>query len=262
GNDLVYWFPQPNAAFEIDESVWSWHFRFTYASEGVYGALADLVDSTDPLPLAAPSIASASIETTVLAQTPDIAIALQGPVSGNAGQPLHYTGTLTADPLPDPASLYFVRVRLSKDGGAVPMTAADLEKTEISVDGIFWDDYTGTLPFTADGNVLVYDFPNPLLPGGFPIDSPSWTWHFRFTYADAATYAAEATVIGADTEAAVSNTAQIQTVVGEEPTDVSLTLNGPIAGVEVGEPAHYLGHLVNDGPTLDEDVFVRVRVER
>ena len=261
GNDLVYWFPQPYPAFTIDQSVWTWHFRFTYANSGVYRAVADLVDAADASPLTAPSIAGAAIETTVVPQTPEITIALQGPVSGNAGQPLHYTGTLAADPLPDPASLYLVRVRLEKDGGAVPMTAADLEKTEISIDGIAWSDFTGMLPFTTDGNALVYDFPEPALPAGFPIDSPSWTWHFRFTYADAGTFAAEATVITADTQAAVSNTAQIQTVVGEEPDDVSLTLNGPISGVEVGEPAHYIGRLVNDGPDLDEDVFVKVRVE-
>jgi len=264
GNDLVYYFPQPYGAFEITSTVWSWHFRFTYAAAGVYAAVADVIDADDLPPLAATPLAQAGLSTTVVPQQPHIAIALQGPVSGRVGDALEYTGSLEADPLPDSSNLYFVHVRLGKDGGAMPMTAADLARTEISLDGgATWSDYTGLLPFVVDGNVLTYDFPQPALPGGFPIDGP-WSWHFRFTYADAGTYGAEATVVSADGSATpASNTAAIQTAIAPRIPEIGLQLQGPVAGVVVGQPAQYVGTLTADPlPDPSERYFVQVRLHK
>lgn len=263
GNDLVYLFPQPNGAFPIVDATWTWHFRFSYGSAGVYDAVADVVDAADANPLAAASLANATVQTTVVPQAAQIALALQGPVVGTVGEALRYTGTLTANPLPDARDLFFVHIKLSKDGGAAQMTAADLAKMEISLDGgASWIE-RNDLPLVQNGNLLEYDFPQPDLPGGFPITG-SWTWDFRFTYANAATYSADATVVTADGSATpVSNTAHVVTQVAAQSPDISLQLNGPVAGIHVGEAAQYVGTLRADPlPDPSELFFVEVRLHK
>lgn len=268
GNDLVYLFPRPvlDNGFPIEDAVWNWHFRFTYGDTGVFSAVADVVDAADIADLddvvdvsAADPLASASIETLVI-DTPEIVIDLQGPVVGEVGQALQYTGALDANPLP--TGTYFVAIRLSKNGGADVMAEADLAVMEISLDGgSTWDDYTGQLPLVQDGNYLTYDFPQPVLPGGFPITGP-WGWDFRFTYADAGVYRAEAVVVTADANRTpVSNTATVQTNVLPQTPQIAISLQGPLSGIGVGEPAHYAGTLTaNPLPDGSEQFIARVRL--
>lgn len=262
GADLVYYFPQPFGAFTIDNAIFSWNFRFTYGDTGVYTATADLIDAADPVPLTAPALASASVETTVI-DTPDIHLDVQGAVTGMVGTPVQYVGTLTADPLPDPANRYFVEVRIQRDGGLAD--PSDISKAEIFWGGMWVDpvaDLGLTIPWTVDGNELVYLFPQPVMPTGFPIDEPTWTWQFRFTYANAGLYTATATVVTADGSATpVSNTESIQTAVSVLAEDIHLTLNGPVAGVEVESPTAYIGRLQNLGGDLAENGYVHVRIE-
>ena len=234
----------------------------------MYSAQADVVDAADIADVdnlgqvaAAASLAGAGIETVVVA-TPQIVIDLQGPVVGEVGQALQYVGYLDADPLPDSSETFFVAVRLDKNGGADPMTAADLSKLEISFDGgSNWMDFTGGLPLVQDGNALTYEFPQPLLPGGFEITGP-WSWNFRFTYADEGIYRAEATVVTADAgRTPVSNTATVQTTVFAQTPDIAITLQGPVSGIGVGEPAHYTGSLTADPlPASSDEFIVRVRL--
>ncbi|KAB2898864.1 MAG: DUF1566 domain-containing protein, partial [Dokdonella sp.] len=234
GADLVYYFPQPFGAFPIDNATFSWNFRFTYGDTGVYTATADLIDAADPAPLTAPALASASVETTVI-DTPAIQLDVQGAVTGMVGTPVQYVGTLSADPLPPSTNLYYVEVRIQRNGAAA--AATDVAKAEIYWGGMWVDpvaDLGLTIPWTIDGDELVYLFPQPILPAGFPIDEPTWTWQFRFTYANAGLYTATATVITADGSATpVSNTESIHTDVSVLAEDIQLTLNGPVAGVEV-----------------------------
>ncbi len=225
GNDLVYLFPRPamDGGFPIQDAVWSWTFRFTYGDTGVFTAVADVVDVADiadPNDVAdvsaAASLASAGISTTVI-DTPQIAIDLQGPLSGiGVGDPAHYAATLSAGPLPAPSEQFIVRVRLGKNGGAAPMTVSDLTSAAISADGVTWTPAPEVLdeiyPDPDDSDYLLYDFPNPAMPS-FPITGP-WTWHFQFTYGSEGTYSAQATVLRFGTEEAVSNTAGIATLVG------------------------------------------------
>ncbi|MBN8726324.1 MAG: right-handed parallel beta-helix repeat-containing protein [Xanthomonadales bacterium] len=264
GNDVLYYFPQPvGGAFPIEDDVWSWHFRFTYAGAGEYHASADLIDASDLPPATAASLAHAEVGTTVKPQSADISLQLQGAVVGTVGQPAQYIGTLRADPLPDPASLYFVEVRLHKSTGA--MAAADLSRMEILWGGQWVDPaqppYNLALPFTVDNGDLVYLFPKPIMDSGFPIDEAEWSWQFRFTYADAAIYTATARVLDAGTMEQVSAPVTIHTDVTPAPADISLQLNGPVAGVEVGVPAAYIGRLQNHGADMPEDAYVKVRVD-
>ena len=266
GNDLVYLFPQPNAAFPIIDPVWSWNFRFTYGSVGVYGAQADVIDAANAGTIgdaiAAPSLAHAQIDTTVI-DTPQISLQLQGAVVGTVGTPVQYVGTLRADPLPNPANLYFVQVRLHKSTG--PAAVSDISKMEIFWGGQWVDPtqppYNLSLPFTQDGGDLVYLFPKPILDNGFPIDEAEWSWQFRFTFADAAVYTATATVVDAGTLTAVADPVSIQTDIGPMPDDIRLDLNGPVAGVEEDVPAAYTGRLRNFGGDLAENGYVKIRVE-
>ncbi|TCS98193.1 MBG domain-containing protein [Pseudofulvimonas gallinarii] len=270
GNELVYLFPRPalDSGFPISSPVWSWNFRFTYGDTGVYSAQADVVDAADIADVdnlgqvaAAASLAGAGIETVVVT-TPQIVIDLQGPVVGEVGQALQYVGYLDADPLPDSSETFFVAVRLDKNGGADPMTEADLSKLEISFDGgASWMDFTGGLPLVQDGNALTYEFPQPLLVDGFPITGP-WAWNFRFTYADEGIYRAEAVVVTADAgRTPVSNTATVQTTVFAQTPDIAITLQGPVSGIGVGEPAHYTGSLTADPlPASSDEFIVRVRL--
>lgn len=266
GNDLVYLFPQPNAAFPIIDPVWSWNFRFTYGSVGVYGAQADVIDAADAGTIgdaiAAPSLAHAQIDTTVI-DTPQISLQLQGAVVGTVGTPVQYVGTLRADPLPNPANLYFVQVRLHKSTG--PATVSDISKMEIFWGGQWVDPtqppYNLSLPFTQDGGDLVYLFPKPIMDNGFPIDEAEWSWQFRFTFADAAVYTATATVVDAGALTAVADPVSIQTDIGPMPDDIRLDLNGPVAGVEEDVPAAYTGRLRNFGGALAENGYVKVRIE-
>src|SRR5690606_18108699 len=123
------------------------------------------------LPLAdADSIAHAEVSTRVVAQTPQISLQLQGPLTGVTGQPLQYAGTLFADPLPDLNSRYFVEVRISRDGNAADPT--DLELAEIFWGGGWQAPDPSTIPWFVDGSDLVYLFPQPVMPNGFPIDEP------------------------------------------------------------------------------------------
>lgn len=266
GNDLVYLFPQPNAAFPIIDPVWSWNFRFTYGSVGVYGAQADVIDAADAGTIgdaiAAPSLAHAQIDTTVI-DTPQISLQLQGAVVGTVGTPVQYVGTLRADPLPNPANLYFVQVRLHKSTG--PAAVSDISKMEIFWGGQWVDPtqppYNLSLPFTQDGGDLVYLFPKPIMDNGFPIDEAEWSWQFRFTFADAAVYTATATVVDAGALTAVADPVSIQTDIGPMPDDIRLDLNGPVAGVEEDVPAAYTGRLRNFGGALAENGYVKVRIE-
>ena len=265
GADLVYYFPQPNAAFPIDNAIFSWNFRFTYGDTGTYTATADLIDAAEPTPLTAPSLASAGVTTNVV-DTPEIHLDVQGAVAGVVGTPVQYVGTLTADPLPPAANLYFVEVRIQKNGTAA--SASDISKSEIFWGGAWVDPteppYNAVISWTVDPltDELVYLFPQPLMMAGFPINSASWTWQFRFTYADDGVYTAKATVITADGSATpVSNTENIATDVQPMPADVMLTLNGPVAGVEVEAPTAYIGRLRNLGGALTENGYVKVRIE-
>jgi len=262
GADLVYYFPQPFGAFPIDNAIFSWNFRFTYGDTGVYTATADLIDAADPVPLTAPALASASVETTVI-DTPDIQLDVQGAVTGMVGTPVQYVGTLSADPLPPSSNLYYVEVRIQRDGAAA--AATDVAKAEIYWGGQWVDpvaDLGLTIPWTIDGDELVYLFPQPIMPAGFPIDEPTWTWQFRFTYANAGLYTATATVITADGSATpVSNTESIHTDVSVLAEDIQLTLNGPVAGVEVEAPTAYIGRLQNLGGDLAENGYVHVRID-
>lgn len=263
GNDLVYLFPQPNSAFPIAAANWTWHFRFSYGSAGVYGAVADVVDAADANPSTAASLAHAHVETSVVPQAAHIELALQGPVVGTVGEALRYTGSLDANPLPPITQNFFVHVVLSKNGGTSPMNASDLSKMEISLDGgANWIE-RNDLPLVQNGNRLEYDFPQPDMPAGFPITGP-WTWDFRFTYADAATYSADATVITADGHATPSsNTAHVATSVAAQTPNIALQLNGPVAGVHVGEAAQYVGTLRADPlPAASELFFVEVRLHK
>ena len=258
GNELVYLFPQPFGAFQIDQQLWSWYFRFTYGDIGLYTALAEVIDAADADPLTATPLASTEESTNVVAQNADISLQLQGPVAGvHVGEPAVYQGTLHANPLPDPSRLFFVEVRLSKSTGA--MQVSDLEKMELHHGGI-WEDATGQLPFTQDGNDLVYLFPKPFLDDGFPIDEPVWSWKFRFTYADAATYTAIARVLDAADMGQVSAPAEVSTEVAPGLPNASIQINGPVAGVQVGQPTAYIGRLTNRGADLAENAFVKVGI--
>lgn len=262
GADLVYYFPQPFGAFTIDNAIFSWNFRFTYGATGVYTATADLIDAANPTPLTAPALASASVETTVI-DTPLIELDVQGPVVGVVNQALQYAGTLTADPLPNPTDRFFVEVRIQRDGGLAD--PGDISKAEIFWGGNWVDpvaDLGLTIPWTVDGNELVYLFPQPVMPTGFPIDEPTWTWQFRFTYANPGLYTAASTVVTADGSATpVSNTETIQTSVVAQTPGISLVLQGPLSGIGVGEPAHYTGALLVDPlPDPSEQYIVRVRL--
>ena len=257
GDDVLYYFPQPAASsFPITSSVWSWHFRFTYADVGEYTAVADLIDSADPSPENAASFAHAQLSTHVVAQAADIHLQLQGPVTGVVGQPAQYVGSLTADPLPAASELFYVKVRLHKSTGA--MDVSDLSKMEI-LQGGTWYDATTELQgqFANDGNDLVYYFPQPN--GAFPIDG-DWSWQFRFTYADAAVYTATAQVVHESGLTPASDPVSISTDVAPEPPAVALQLNGPVAGVQVNEPAAYIGQLTNTGAALDENAYVNVDI--
>ena len=264
GGDLVYYFPQPFAAFTIDNAIFSWNFRFTYGDTGMYTATADLIDAAEPTPLTAPALASASTTTTVI-DTPDIHLDVQGAVTGMVGTPVQYVGTLTADPLPPATNRYFVEVRIQRNGSAA--SASDIAKAEIFWGGVWVDpvaDLGASIPWSVDPltNELVYLFPQPVMPTGFPIDEPSWTWQFRFTYANAGVYTATATVITADGSATpVSNTESIHTDVSVLAEDIHLTLNGPVAGVEVEAPTAYIGRLQNLGGALAENGYVKVRID-
>ncbi len=259
GNDVVYYFPQPNGAFTISDDVWSWRFRFTYADAGEYTAVADLVDWVEVDPLTAPSLAHASLTTNVVPQAANIQIALQGPVAGIVvGQPAQYVGTLRADPLPDASELFFVQVRLHKSTGQ--MQVSDLSKMELYNGG--WQDATATLQgeFAQDHGDLVYLFPKPEADAGFPIDEPEWSWQFRFTYADAAVYTATAQVVHASDLSPASDAVTIFTDVAPQPADVALQLNGPVADVQANEPAAYIGRLTNTGAALGENAYVKVHI--
>jgi hypothetical protein len=259
---LVYYFPQPYGAFPIENAVFGWNFRFTYGDTGTYTATADLIDAADANPLTATALATANVSTTVV-DTPDIDLQLQGPVVGVVGQPAQYVGTLTADPLPPASDLFFVKVRLHKSTGA--MQESDLAKMEIFQGGVWFDPAENglILPFVADTNGdLIYLFPQPI-PGfedGFPINEASWSWQFRFTYADAAVYTATAQVVHADDMSAASDPVTISTDIAPEPPAVALQLNGPVAGVQVNEPASYIGRLTNTGAALSENAYVKVNV--
>ncbi len=218
---------------------------------GSYVVVATVVDTN--------YMGSANATLQIVQNTSDIALQLNGPIAGiHVGQPAQYVGILRADPLPDPSRLFFVEVRLSKSTGV--MQESDLAKMEL-YNGGTWEDATGQLPFNQDGNDLVYLFPKPAMDDGFPIDAAEWSWQFRFTYADAATYTATARVVDAADMSQVSAPVTIWTEVMPPSTDVSLQLNGPVAGVEVDVPVAYIGRLVNAGPALSEKVFVKVRVE-
>lgn len=124
GNDLVYYFPQPNAAFSIDQSVWSWHFRFTYADAGVYSASADVIDSTDAPLLGAASLAHAAIDTTVVAPSLSLGGQSVGAVT-DASTPL-YTVTSATTHLSGPAlgENVLANIVVTRGGGA---TAGDVD---------------------------------------------------------------------------------------------------------------------------------------
>lgn len=264
GNDLVYLFPQPASmtGFEIDSPLWTWNFRFTYATTGLYRAVADVIDTAEADPLLAASLAGTMVETNVVAQTPDIRLQLQGPVTAVVGQPAQYVGTLTAGPLPEASELFFVKVRLSKSTGA--MSPSDLSRMEILWNGIWVDpvaDLGLTLPFDDDNGDLIYLFPRPVMDDGFPIDEASWSWQFRFTYANAAVYTATAEVVRALDQSPVSEAVTIYTDVSPAPAQIALQLNGPVSDVQVDVPAAYLGRLQNLGADLPENGYVKVRVE-
>jgi len=202
GGELVYLFPQSQlpGGFPIQDAEWSWNFRFTYADTGTYTATARVIlaaDAGDPAPFA---FDTAAISTTVVdapVVIPDMSLLLLGPVDDvPVGAGAEYTGTLLADPADFIGRTFWVRVRLSKNGGADLMTLADLAKMELYQGGN-WVDATALLQaeFVQDGNDLLYLFPRPN--AAFPISSPSWSWRFRFTYASEGLYGAVADVVDA-----------------------------------------------------------------
>ncbi|HQX33044.1 MAG TPA: MBG domain-containing protein [Dokdonella sp.] len=202
GTELVYLFPQAQlpGGFPIEDAEWSWNFRFTYADTGTYTATSRVIHAADagnPTPFA---FDTAAISTTVVDAAvviPDMNLLLLGPVDDvPVGEGAEYTGTLLADPADFVGRTFWVRVRMSKNGGADLMTVADLEKMELYQGGN-WVDATALLQpeFVQDGNDLVYLFPRPN--AAFPIDSPSWSWRFRFTYASEGAYGAVADVVDA-----------------------------------------------------------------
>src|SRR5690606_238504 len=196
--NLVYHFPVGipgyDAGFPIEDPVWTWNFRFTFADTGVYTASAELVDGVTHVPVA-PAV-SASVATVVLDALPptDIHLVLAGPASAvTVGEWAEYAGTLIADPALHAGELFFVKVRLARNGGV--MTPAHLAGMRIYFGGS-WIDGNG-LTFVQDGDALVYLFPADQLPGGFPITNGAWTWNFRFPFAEADVYTAMAEVIAA-----------------------------------------------------------------
>lgn len=250
GAELVYLFPQSQlpGGFPIEDAEWSWNFRFTYADTGTYTATARVIlaaDAGDPAPFA---FDTAAISTTVVdapVVIPDMSLLLLGPVDDVAvGEGAEYTGTLLADPVDFIGRTFWVRVRLSKNGGVDPMTLADLEKMELYQAGA-WVDATALLQaeFVQDGNDLLYLFPRPN--AAFPISSPSWSWRFRFTYASEGVYSADADMVDAAevdpyTAASLAN-ANVSTHVvtgaasfGFDPGSLLATYDGNPHGVAIG----------------------------
>src|SRR5690625_2708404 len=98
------------------------------------------------------------------------------------------------------------------------------------------------IPWTQDGDDLVYLFPQPVFEDGFPIDESQWSWDFRFTFATADLFTATATVLNADDGEAASSPVTVETDIAEQTADISLQLQGAVEG-EVGVPVHYVGTL-------------------
>lgn len=268
--NLVYDFPQPAdpSGFQIQDPQWTWNFRITYADTGVYTATANVIHAADAGQASPQVFASAAISTTVIAQVippPTMSLVLLGPVDDVlVHAPAEYTGTIVANPAQVSGRTFYVRVRLSKNGGAVAMTPADLEKMELYNGG--WVDATTQIKavMQADGNDLVYYFPQPN--AAFSIDQTVWSWHLRFTYADAGVYSANADVIDSTDApllgaASLANAAIDTTVIAP-----SLTLGGQTAGAvtDASTPLYTYTQATThlSGPALGENVLANMVVTR
>ena len=268
--NLVYDFPQPAdpSGFQIQDPQWTWNFRITYADTGVYTATANVIHAADAGQASPQVFASAAISTTVIAQVippPTMSLVLLGPVDDVlVHAPAEYTGTIVANPAQVGGRTFYVRVRLSKNGGAAAMTPADLEKMELYNGG--WVDATTQIKavMQADGNDLVYYFPQPN--AAFSIDQTVWSWHLRFTYADAGVYSANADVIDSTDApllgaASLANAAIDTTVIAP-----SLTLGGQTAGAvtDASTPLYTYTQATThlSGPALGENVLANMVVTR
>src|SRR5690625_6437175 len=78
------------------------------------------------------------------------------------------------------------------------------------------------IPWTQDGDDLVYLFPQPVFEDGFPIDESQWSWDFRFTFATADLFTATATVLNADDGEAASAPVTVETDIAEDRTGTRL----------------------------------------
>src|SRR5690606_18298152 len=155
--------------------------------------IAEVIHAADAGNPAPTVFATDAISTTVVPMVvipPTANLVLLGPVEPiEVGDAAGYTGTLVADPADFSGGTFWVRVRLSKNGGADPMSAADLAKMELFHGGVWYDATADLVPLlVADGNDLVYWFPQPN--AAFEIDESVWSWHFRFTYASEGVYGA------------------------------------------------------------------------
>lgn len=270
--NLVYIFPQAQApgGFAIQDAEWTWNFRVTYADTGTYTATAEVIHAADAGQASPQVFASDAISTTVIPQVivpPTMNLVLVGPVNDVAvGAPAEYTGTLLANPADFSGRTFWVRIRLSKNGGADAMTTADLSKLELYQGGTWVDATTQIKPvMVIDGNDLVYYFPQPYA-SAFSIDSNQFSWHFRFTYANAALYAADADVIDSTDLPLLGATslanAALSTNVVAMPPEVSLDLQGPVSGTQTGVATAFTARIQNAGGAVPENAVVKFQISR
>lgn len=199
----------------------------------------------------------------------DIALVVNGPVDPvHVGETAQFAATMLADPQVHQGETFAYKLVLAKSNGS-PLALSDVGLMQVFYGGQWVDVaslYGGTLPFVPDGNGnYVYTFPYGL-PGynnGFPILDPSWTWNVRFSFTTTGTYSAAWTLLDGVSQAPVSppvtGAASVVVQPPLPPTDMSLSLTGPVNNVATNERAYYTATLTAD-PQLHtgEQYFVRV----
>lgn len=203
-DDLVYLFPQPNGPFSIDAISWTWRFRFTYAGEGVYSAVADVINSAAADPLLAASLANASTSTNVVAPV-DASLTMAGDAlgvvtrAGSAARPSSFSATThLSGSLPTENVIAHLLINHS---GAAQLSDLDVEYRAIAQESPscvaaspagFWC----PLPLIQNGNgSLSSTFGSPT---GFPLTDGA-TSYFRATFHRGGHYEVAVSIDGVNT---------------------------------------------------------------